>query len=105
MLPVEYANTASAEATSTHGMIARPSSPSVRFTALLAPTITRYAHGMNSQPSGSCTSLNIGTMKAVSTGVFAVMKIKVEVSSPASDSQKYFSRADRPFDDLYLILR
>ena len=30
-----------AEPTSTTGMIARPSSPSVKLTALLAPTITK----------------------------------------------------------------
>ncbi len=35
------ANTASAEAIITVGMIARPSSPSVRFTAWLVPTITK----------------------------------------------------------------
>src|ERR1043166_4996420 len=64
-LPVEYANTASADATSTHGMIARPSSPSVRFTALLAPTITRYDQGMKKMPSWIATSLNIGTISAV----------------------------------------
>ena len=33
------------------GTIASPSSPSVRFTAFDAPTITKTANGMKSQPS------------------------------------------------------
>ena len=41
-LPLAYANTPSAPPTMTDGMIARPSSPSVRFTALLMPTIMKY---------------------------------------------------------------
>ena len=40
-LPDAYANTPSAQATSTVGMIARPSRPSVRFTALEKPTIQK----------------------------------------------------------------
>jgi molybdopterin biosynthesis enzyme len=39
------------------GMMASPSSPSVRFTALAAPTITSIAKGMNSQPRLISTSL------------------------------------------------
>ncbi len=43
----------SAPAIITVGMMARPSRPSVRLTALLVPTITKYVSAMNPQtPSG-----------------------------------------------------
>ena len=59
--------------TITAGMIARPSSPSVRFTALLVPTITKYASAMNAAaPSGTATFLKNGRYSVVSAGVFAV---------------------------------
>ena len=41
MLPVAHATNANAPATITVGTIARPSNPSVKFTALLEPTITK----------------------------------------------------------------
>ena len=42
--------TAKAPPAVTIGPMARPSRPSVRFTALDAPTITRTAKGIQSQP-------------------------------------------------------
>src|SRR5688572_26241039 len=52
-LPVTYAKIPSAEPTITVGMIASPSSPSVRFTVLLVPTITHQLSAMNpNTPSG-----------------------------------------------------
>ena len=48
-----YAKTPRAEPTMTTGMIARPSRPSVRLTALLAPTMTKYVSAMKpNTPSG-----------------------------------------------------
>src|SRR6185437_8166842 len=49
-LPVRYAITAKAPPAVTIGPIASPSSPSVRFTALEAPTITRIAKGIQTHP-------------------------------------------------------
>ena len=43
------------------GMMASPSRPSVRFTALAAPTITRIAKGMKNSPKFSSTSLKTGS--------------------------------------------
>src|SRR3546814_3381856 len=63
-LPLAYAKIASAEATSTVGMIAKPSRPSVRLTALLLPTMTRYAHGMKKMPSDNDTCLTNGTIRS-----------------------------------------
>ena len=62
----------SAPATMTVGMIARPSRPSVRFTALLEPTITKYASRMYIGPRSIMMFLNTGTMSAVSAELLAV---------------------------------
>ena len=42
------------------GMIASPSSPSVRFTAFAAPTITSIANGRKNQPRLRSAALNTG---------------------------------------------
>ena len=44
------------------GTMARPSSPSVRLTALPAPAITRTPSSTNTPPSGSTTFLKNGTV-------------------------------------------
>ena len=62
----------SAPATITVGRIASPSSPSVRFTALLDPTMTKYAKTTYPHPRSSMTSLKNGTMSWVSAGSLAV---------------------------------
>ena len=45
--------------------IAKPSKPSVRLTALLQPTITKIAHGMNNRPKSGCKYLKNGKYKEV----------------------------------------
>src|SRR5438309_9581434 len=53
----------------TVGMIARPSRPSVRLTALLAPTITQYERTIKPHtPSGYDTVLKKGTMRSAFGG-------------------------------------
>ena len=52
--------TAKAPPAVTMGPMARPSSPSVRFTAFDAPTITSSAKGTQSQPSVSSQPLKKG---------------------------------------------
>ena len=59
-------------ATMAVGTIAKPSSPSVKLTALLVPTITKYVSGKNSKPSGNATSLKNGTIRVVSAGSSAL---------------------------------
>src|SRR3546814_20545787 len=89
-LPLAYAKIASAEATSTVGMIAKPSRPSVRLTALLLPTMTRYAHGMKKMPSDNDTCLTNGTISVVSTDVAALQYITVPTLKPNRPRQKHF---------------
>src|SRR4029453_8633114 len=59
-LPGKYAITAKAPPAVTLGPIARPSRPSVRFTAFEAPTITKIANGSQSQPKVSSHPLKNG---------------------------------------------
>ena len=49
------------------GTIARPSSPSVRLTALPAPTITSAANGTKNQPRSIRTSLKNGKASDVAS--------------------------------------
>ena len=62
----------SAAATSTVGMMARPSRPSVRFTALEKPTIQKYATTTNRPPSGTAKSLSSGRNSVVELALSAV---------------------------------
>ena len=50
------------------GTMARPSSPSVRLTALLAPTMTKTAIGTKNQPSAISRSFMNGTARPVVPG-------------------------------------
>ncbi len=64
-----YAKMPSAAPTRIVGMIARPSRPSVKLTALLVPTITQYVITMKpNAPSGYATFLKNGTMKSAFGG-------------------------------------
>ena len=48
------------------GPMARPSRPSVRFTALAVPTMIKTAKGMKNRPRSGCTFLKKGTVRVVS---------------------------------------
>src|SRR5690348_1968899 len=62
----------SAEPIITVGIIARPSSPSVRLTALLVPTMTKYDSAMKPHtPSGYEIVLKKGTMRSAFGGRFS----------------------------------
>ena len=52
----------------TTGIIARPSRPSVRLTALLEPTITKIAKGKNTHPRSNLTLFVKGMSKSVAIG-------------------------------------
>src|SRR6185369_1988762 len=63
-LPLTYAKMPSAAPIITVGMMASPSRPSVRLTALLVPTMTQYVSAMKPQtPSGYDTVLKNGTIR------------------------------------------
>ena len=55
-------------ATMITGTMARPSRPSVRFTALPAPTMMKAPNTMKNQPSGSTSSLKNGNVSEVANG-------------------------------------
>ena len=59
---------------------------------------------MKKMPSEIVMSFRNGKNSVVSAGVCAVVKISVATPNPASDSQKYFCLAGRPFGFLCLIL-
>ena len=64
-----YAKMPSAPPIITVGMMARPSSPSVRLTALLVPTMTKNESAMNPHtPSGYDIVLKKGTIKSARAG-------------------------------------
>ena len=104
-LPATQAKMPSAPPTSTVGMMARPSRPSVRFTALLVPTITTKTKGMNSQPRGISTSLKYGMSSAVDWGESARRYRITPTPMATSDCQKSFSRADSPLGLRRISLR
>src|SRR4029078_5151126 len=110
----------SAEPIITVGMIARPSSPSVRLTALLVPTMTKYDSAMNPHtPSGYETVLKKGTIRSafgespaenpLSTharnrcpnvalfGAETENARETAATMPIIDCQKNLARAGRPF--------
>ena len=97
-------------ATITAGMMASPSSPSVRFTALLMPTIMKYDSTMNATaPSGSAKFLKNGRNSVVSRRRLARCRTGTSPRPrPATDCQKYFQRAIRPleffFDQLQVVV-
>ena len=53
------------------GTVAKPSSPSVRFTALLKPTIKKYVTTTWNMPSGIARSLKYGISNDVCTSSVA----------------------------------
>ncbi|MBS1223487.1 MAG: hypothetical protein H6R24_165 [Proteobacteria bacterium] len=67
------------------GTMASPSNPSVRLTALLEPTMTKYASGIKSQPRFRATFLKNGTINWVSTGAWAVKYSSSAAARPAPD--------------------
>ena len=56
------------------GSIARPSKPSVRFTALELPTIIKIEISTNTIPKSKIMSLKKGTIYIVSFGTLALIK-------------------------------
>src|ERR1700687_2610184 len=101
-------------------MIASPSSPSVRLTALLEPTMTQEDRTMKPQtPSGYDTVLKNGTIRSALGGRSRLKPLESHAKkscrncavdgddtekarytaamSPITDCQKNFARAERPF--------
>src|SRR5690606_26469623 len=87
--PETYANTPKPPATSTLGMIASPSRPSVRFTALEKPTIQKYATTTKPTPSGIATTLSKGRKNVVLEGASAVKYSASAAAMPNTDCIAY----------------
>jgi hypothetical protein len=88
----------SAPPTITVGMIARPSSPSVRLTAFEVPTMTKKVSTTKpTAPSGYAMCLKNGTISWFSAGIAWVSVPRYSAAdSPISACQKNFQRAGRP---------
>ena len=84
------------------GMIASPSSPSVRLTALAAPTITSIAKGRNPQLRSSSAVLKIGKASCpVSSG-----GCRYIAQAPATSAiRKPAARRARPETPAWVCLR
>ena len=105
-LPATYAKIASALATITVGKIARPSRPSVRLTALLEPTITKYVSAINPAiDKGTVACFKKGIIKPVCSGKLAELARYPATAKPITDCQKYFQRDGRPFAFFSTTLR
>ena len=76
--------------------MARPSSPSVRFTALEAPTITNMATMTKNQPSGSSRSLTNGIARPVSMLGGASQTMAIPAAMPMTTWAMNLSRLRRP---------
>src|SRR3546814_20042341 len=79
-------------------MIARPSRPSVRLTALEKPTIQKEATTTKNTPSGIATFFSSGTKNVVEADTVgsAVRYRNMPAASPNSDCKRYFQRDFRP---------
>src|SRR3546814_4663654 len=79
-------------------MIARPSRPSVRLTALEKPTIQKEATTTKNTPSGIATFFSSGTKNVVEADTVgsAVRYRNMPAASPNSDCNRYFQRDFRP---------
>ncbi len=78
------------------GTMASPSSPSVRFTAFEAPSITSMPKNGNAKPNGISTSLNTGTVRDVAKAPRVSITIQTEAAMPISICAISLMRADTP---------
>src|SRR5690606_35079334 len=87
-------------------MIARPSRPSVRLTALEKPTIQKYATTTKNAPSGIATFFSSGTKNVVDadTEGSAVKYRNRPAARPNSDCSRYFQRDLSPLGSRRTIL-
>jgi len=78
------------------GPIASPSSPSVRFTAFEAPTMTSIANGIQSQPSSTSQPLKKGIASTGSHALGACQKTSCTTPSASTSCALNFTRVARP---------
>ncbi len=86
-------------AASIAGTIASPSSPSVKFTALDEPIITRTLSAMKKLPKGISRFLKNGTARVLANGsrVRCMTRIAAVVATMISAAS--LVRAERPLDE------
>src|SRR5581483_4194954 len=90
--PATYAKTVQVAAAIATGPIARPSSPSVRFTAFDIPTITMAANGTYHQPRLGATFFRTGN----GTAVPIELARKIATGTATANCSRSFPRAERP---------
>jgi hypothetical protein len=78
------------------GTMASPSSPSVRFTALLEPIITNAPNSGKANPSGISTSLNTGTVSPDPNGSRVSQTIQADTATPSTACTISLPRPDSP---------
>src|SRR5262245_10683661 len=88
----------SAPATITVGKIAKPSKPSVRFTALLEPTTTKKTNGRNNHPRSTTTFFKNGKESCVSAEDCAVKYKNMAVRIAMTACQKNFHLGGKPLE-------
>src|SRR5580700_7228897 len=87
------------------GTMARPSRPSVRFTALPAPTMMKDAKNTKNQPRLSTTSLKNGNTSVIEICVWPSRTRAMAASTAMRASMPSRVRAEKPFDVCFLTFR
>ena len=87
------------------GTMASPSRPSVRFTALPAPTMMKAPKGMNSQPRLISTLLKNGMASEVASGSWPTWTMTAVATTAAAASMMILMRPRKPSADCLVTLR
>ncbi len=87
------------------GTMARPSRPSVKFTALPAPTMMKAAKNTKNQPRLSTTSLKNGNTSVIEICVWPSRTRAMAASMAMIASMPSRVRAEKPSDLCFLTFR
>ena len=87
------------------GTMARPSRPSVRFTALPAPTMMKAAKNTKNQPRLSTTSLKNGNTSVIAIWLWPRCTNAMLASAAIKASMPSRVRAEKPSDLCFLTFR
>ena len=93
---MRYAITPNAAPAMMTGPIASPSSPSVRFTAFEAPTMTRIANGIQNQPRFTSQPLKNGIARTGSQALGGCQKISCSTAKATTSCAMNFTRVGSP---------
>jgi hypothetical protein len=87
------------------GTMARPSSPSVRFTELPAPTTTKAVTTGNRMPSGIIHSFRNGNAKPLAIEGGLTCMIAAQAASAMTISRPRRALLEKPLCDCFVTLR